>query len=64
VVSNQRAADLAGCLAPDLPNAGGRAEDLSLSETPYGWRVGTNRVMLRPDGRYSRAVVVTDGWGR
>jgi hypothetical protein len=36
----------------------GESAELSLSETPYGWRAGTNRVMLRPDGRCSRAVVV------
>jgi hypothetical protein len=34
------------------------AAGLSLSETLYGWRAGANRVMLVPDGRWSRAAVV------
>ena len=31
---------------------------LSLSETPYSWRTGANRVMLLPDGRALRLLVV------
>src|SRR5260370_24345266 len=31
---------------------------LSLSETLYGWRAGANRVMLMPDVRWSDAAVV------
>ena len=37
-------------------------EQLSLSETPYSWRTGANRVMLLPDGPSAQTALWCAHW--